>query len=76
MFEQDVAARTRLSSIEDLADYRRELQAARNPDDPQILVCFGTGCIASGAKKLLPALVEALDAAGVEAKVIDRKSVV
>ena len=59
----------RLNSGAELDALREELKKARDPNQLEIVVCYGTGCLASGATKVEQALKEALAKAEVEAKV-------
>lgn len=60
----------RLQSPEDLNQFKSQLEAQVDPDEIKIAVCHGTGCLASGSEKVSQALKAALEAAGVEAKVV------
>jgi NADH:ubiquinone oxidoreductase subunit F (NADH-binding)/(2Fe-2S) ferredoxin/NAD-dependent dihydropyrimidine dehydrogenase PreA subunit len=46
----------RIGSLEDLAEARQRIRSGRDPDRPRISVCAGTGCLASGASRVLEAL--------------------
>ena len=59
----------RLNSAQELAALREELIAARDPNQIEIVVCYGTGCLASGATKVEAALKEALAQAELDIKV-------
>ena len=59
----------RLNSGAELAALREELKKARDPNQVEIVVCYGTGCLASGATKVEQALKESLAKAEIEAKV-------
>jgi NADP-reducing hydrogenase subunit HndC len=60
----------RLNSLEDLLAYQKKILDERDPDRPQIIVCQGTGCRASGSQKVYEAVREAVDNAGLDAAVI------
>ncbi|MBW2622300.1 MAG: NADH-quinone oxidoreductase subunit NuoF [Deltaproteobacteria bacterium] len=60
----------RLSSVDDLASYRKELLAEFDPERQYITVCHDTGCVANGSPKVTEALRQAIDDAGIEADVI------
>jgi NADP-reducing hydrogenase subunit HndC len=60
----------RLNSLEDLLAYQKKILDERDPDRPQIIVCQGTGCRASGSQKVYEAMREAVDNAGLDAAVI------
>ena len=59
----------RLNSGAELTALQEELKKARDPNQVEIVVCYGTGCLASGATKVEQALKEALAKAEIEAKV-------
>ncbi|MHB1034878.1 MAG: NADH-ubiquinone oxidoreductase-F iron-sulfur binding region domain-containing protein [Pirellulales bacterium] len=44
---------TRLENAEELAEYRARVLAARDPMQPRVRVCIGTGCTAKGARGVL-----------------------
>ncbi len=50
----------RLSSPQELEKYRNEILSKRNPDQPIITVCGGTGCHASGCQAVVKAFKEVL----------------
>ncbi len=60
---------TRLNSAEELAQLRQRIIEATDPAQPEIVVCYGTGCLASGAPQVEAALKEALKAADMDVKV-------
>lgn len=60
---------TELRSPHALADYRRQIQAAANPQQRCIRVCDGTGCRALGSRKVLACLQETLREAGLAGQV-------
>jgi NADP-reducing hydrogenase subunit HndC len=59
----------RLESAEALLALQQELREARDPDQLEIVVCYGTGCLASGATKVEQALKETLAQAEMDVKV-------
>ncbi|MFH1059864.1 MAG: NADH-quinone oxidoreductase subunit NuoF [Pseudomonadota bacterium] len=59
----------RLNSAEDLLGLCESIRAARDPEQQEIIVCYGTGCLASGATKVEAALKAAVAAAGLDTKV-------
>jgi NADP-reducing hydrogenase subunit HndC len=59
----------RLESAEALLALQQELQETRDPDQLEIVICYGTGCLASGATKVEQALKEALAQAEMDVKV-------
>ncbi len=60
----------RLSSVKDLTDLRDQLNSSRDPDQPEIVICHGTGCLANGAFKVYEAFKNALDSAGIDVKLM------
>jgi NADH:ubiquinone oxidoreductase subunit F (NADH-binding)/(2Fe-2S) ferredoxin/Pyruvate/2-oxoacid:ferredoxin oxidoreductase delta subunit len=60
----------RLDSPEALSDLRDRIIGARDPDRPEIVVCHGTGCIASGSPKVTDAFKAALAETDIDAKVM------
>ena len=59
----------RLGSAADLKLYQEELLAQKDPQQAEVIVCYGTGCLAAGAEQVEAALKEALDQAGLDTKV-------
>ncbi|UCG65885.1 MAG: NADH-quinone oxidoreductase subunit NuoF [Deltaproteobacteria bacterium] len=59
----------RLNSAVDLEELRREIVSKRDPKQPCIAVCAGTGCIPLGAKRVKAALKEEVRKRGLEAKI-------
>jgi NADH-quinone oxidoreductase subunit F len=58
-----------MQSVAQLAEYRKELQARRDPNQTQVLVCGGAGCLALGSAEVAAAFREELDRRGLQAKV-------
>jgi NADH-quinone oxidoreductase subunit F len=58
-----------LASIEGLAGLRQEILEHRDANRQEIVVCYGTGCLASGAAKVEKALIQAVANAGLDIKV-------
>ncbi|MBM4351852.1 MAG: NADH-quinone oxidoreductase subunit F, partial [Deltaproteobacteria bacterium] len=50
----------RLNSPQELEKYRKEILSKRNPDQPLITVCGGTGCHASGCHAVVDAFKKVL----------------
>jgi NADP-reducing hydrogenase subunit HndC len=72
MSTQNIAqdlAQERLGSLEELASLRQALIEAKDPEQTEIVVCYGTGCLAAGAKEVEVALRSALAEAELEVKV-------
>ena len=59
----------RLSSPAALGELRQRLQSEQHPDQPEIIVCHGTGCLANGSPRVSAALQEAVRAAGLDVSV-------
>jgi NADH:ubiquinone oxidoreductase subunit F (NADH-binding)/(2Fe-2S) ferredoxin/NAD-dependent dihydropyrimidine dehydrogenase PreA subunit len=55
-----------INSIERLEAYRRELAAAAVADLPTVMICFGTGCQANGARPVAEAFMDAAREQGLE----------
>ncbi|HSV93778.1 MAG TPA: NADH-ubiquinone oxidoreductase-F iron-sulfur binding region domain-containing protein [Desulfobacterales bacterium] len=66
----ELAWTKRISSPQELAQYRQTLVEGMDPTAPRIRVCCGTGCKAVGSLKVLEALKAAVAAAGVEVAVV------
>ncbi|HUU02993.1 MAG TPA: NADH-quinone oxidoreductase subunit NuoF [Myxococcota bacterium] len=62
----------RLSSPEELEQFRQELLSKRDPNTPCISVCAGTGCLAFGAKQVIAAFRAEINRQGLDA-VVDTK---
>ena len=65
---QDLAGQ-RLGSVEELAALRQSLREAKDPNQAEIVVCYGTGCLAAGAAKVEEALKQAVGQADLDIKV-------
>ena len=59
----------RLSSPEELEQYRKQVLAGRDPNAPRISVCAGTGCLASGASEVVAAVKAEVEQQGLAAEV-------
>jgi NADH:ubiquinone oxidoreductase subunit F (NADH-binding)/(2Fe-2S) ferredoxin/Pyruvate/2-oxoacid:ferredoxin oxidoreductase delta subunit len=60
---------SRLASLGDLAEYRKQLVAQHDPARLCVTICGGTGCRASDSLDVAAALRDAIDKAGLEEKV-------
>ena len=60
----------RFESIDHLREYRRQLIAKRDPNQPQVLVCAGPGCLPMGSEDVAAAFREELEKNGLAAKVV------
>ena len=56
-----------ITSIEQLGAYRDKIAAGVKADLPTVLVCFGTGCQANGARPVAEAFTEHHQGAGARA---------
>ncbi len=65
----EAASAARLNSPQDLASLRDSILAQRDPNQQEVIVCYGTGCLASGAQQVEAALKKSLAKAGIDAKV-------
>jgi NADH:ubiquinone oxidoreductase subunit F (NADH-binding)/(2Fe-2S) ferredoxin/NAD-dependent dihydropyrimidine dehydrogenase PreA subunit len=73
MYSQSSAATVdswRLASHDELNDLRRQIIESRDPDRPEIVICHGTGCLANGSPRVAGAMQAALEAAGIDAKLM------
>jgi NADH:ubiquinone oxidoreductase subunit F (NADH-binding)/(2Fe-2S) ferredoxin/Pyruvate/2-oxoacid:ferredoxin oxidoreductase delta subunit len=59
----------RLNSPEELAKFRQDILAKRDPQKPCISICAGAGCIASGAAEVMAAFKVEIEKQGVKASV-------
>ncbi|MDP2845964.1 MAG: NAD(P)H-dependent oxidoreductase subunit E, partial [Candidatus Methanoperedens sp.] len=59
----------KISSVKQLDDYRRKIQAKRNPDKPCITVCGGPGCLAKQCIEVRDAFVSKISAKGLKDRV-------
>jgi NADH-quinone oxidoreductase subunit F len=59
----------RLDSPQKLETWRKSIKRGIDPDRPRLRVCGGTGCRSLGGPKLLEALNQALDTAGLKGQV-------
>ncbi len=60
----------RLDSAQALETYRQHLLEQIEPNQTEIIVCHGTGCMANGSSEVTRAFKSALAASGVKAKVM------
>ena len=58
-----------INSIEQLESYRQEIAAEVKADLPTVLVCFGTGCQANGARLVAGAFSDIIEEQGLELNV-------
>ena len=57
---------TRLSTPQELAEYRQGLADGRSADRPCVSICAGAGCLASGASEVIAAFEEELATQGLD----------
>ncbi len=60
----------RLNAPGDLETLRNKIIESRDPNRPEIVVCHGNGCLASGAPKVAEAFKAALAETGINAKLM------
>ena len=60
----------RFNSAEELVSLRDQLVAEQDPNQPWLIICHGTGCLANGSVKVTEALRRAIKEASFEATVI------
>jgi len=53
-----------------LAAYQEQILSERDPNRPVIIVCHGTGCLATGSPKVASALRKAIAEAGLDVQVV------
>src|SRR3972149_5029331 len=58
----------RFESIDHLREYRRQLIAKRDPNQPQVLVCAGPGCLPMGSDEVAAAFREEFEKNGLAAQ--------
>ncbi len=58
-----------INTIEQLEAYRQEIAAGIKADLPTVLVCFGTGCQANGARPVAEAFSDIIEEQGLELNV-------
>ncbi|MHC4859361.1 MAG: NADH-quinone oxidoreductase subunit NuoF [Planctomycetota bacterium] len=59
----------RIGSLEELAESRRRVLSKRDPAAPRISVCAGTGCLATGASRVVAAVRSETEKQGLGAEV-------
>jgi NADH:ubiquinone oxidoreductase subunit F (NADH-binding)/(2Fe-2S) ferredoxin/Pyruvate/2-oxoacid:ferredoxin oxidoreductase delta subunit len=59
-----------IESVDHLTEYRRRVRAARDPQQLQVLVCGGPGCLPLGSEELAAAFAAAMEAKGIAGKVL------
>jgi len=59
----------KIKSLEELEQFRNEIQAQRDPQKTVISICAGTGCLALGSNNIIAALREEIQSQGLSSKV-------
>ena len=59
-----------IESVDHLTEYRRQVRARRDPEQLQVLVCGGPGCLPLGSEELAAAFQTEMAAKGLEGKVL------
>jgi len=59
-----------IESVDHLTEYRRQVRARRDPEQLQVLVCGGPGCLPLGSEELAVAFQTEMAAKGLEGKVL------
>ena len=59
-----------IESVDHLTEYRRQVRAQRDPEQLQVLVCGGPGCLPLGSEELAAAFQTEMAAKGLEGKVL------
>ncbi|MGO9621442.1 MAG: NAD(P)H-dependent oxidoreductase subunit E [Desulfobaccales bacterium] len=60
----------RIQSAQDLNDFRDRILSQRDPNQPVVIVCHGTGCLANNSPAVAEALRGAIKAAKIKGKVL------
>ena len=72
--EEPLATKTeglpRIQSAKDLNAFRDQILSQRDPNQPVVIVCHGTGCLANNSPAVAEALRGAIQAAKITAKVV------
>lgn len=64
----------KIKSPDELLELQKKIQAGRNPKQPCLAICAGTGCLALGARNIITAFREELQKQGLENKVEIRET--
>ena len=59
-----------IESVDHLTEYRRQVRAKRDPNQLQVLVCGGPGCLPLGSEELAEAFQAEMAAKGIDGKVL------
>jgi NADH:ubiquinone oxidoreductase subunit E len=63
-----------IESVDHLTEYRRQVRAKRDPNQLQVLVCGGPGCLPLGSEELAAAFQTEMEAKGIAGKVLLKTS--
>ncbi len=64
----------KFESMKHLEEYRGRLLSSRNPQEPQVLVCGGPGCLPMGSEEVAAAFKTELKQRGLQGKVVLKES--
>ncbi len=64
----------KFESMKHLEEYRGRLLSSRNPQEPQVLVCGGPGCLPMGSHEVAAAFKAELKQRGLAGKVVLKES--
>ena len=59
----------KIKSLKDLESLRKSIVAEHKPDQPQVTVCGGTGCLSNGAERVAAAFTEEMNKQGLDGRV-------
>ena len=54
----------RMNTLQELAEFRRRVLSKRDPNKGSISVCAGTGCLATGASRVVSAFRDEIESRG------------
>ncbi len=66
----DTTGLPRIRSAQDLNAFRDQILSQRDPNQPMVIVCHGTGCLANNSPAVAEALRRAIQDAKIKAKVV------
>ena len=64
----------KIKSLKELEKLRKAILAEQKPDQPQVTVCGGTGCLSNGAEQVAAAFAEEMKKQGLNGKVALKKT--
>jgi NADH-quinone oxidoreductase subunit F len=59
-----------IKTLNDLENLRKSILAEHRPDQPQVTVCGGTGCLSNGAERVAAAFTEEMKKQGLDGQVV------